>query len=105
MNKCRYPGDDDGNLETTEVCTSPDPENNVMTVTGWWTWQHHSDRDENKGVMGTGSNEVQCQGNTRGHTCYRTTGVRSDMVMASRIDGPSHKWAVQSVTSHDPKIT
>src|ERR1700731_1561323 len=51
--------------------------------------------------MGTGNNEVQCQGNTRGCTCYRATGVRSDTVMASRIDGPSHKWAIQSVTSHD----
>ena len=51
--------------------------------------------------MGTRSNEVRHQGNTRGRTCYRATGVRSDTVMASHIDGPSHKWAVQSVTSHD----
>ena len=33
MNKSRYPGDDDGNPETSEVCRSLDPENKVMTVT------------------------------------------------------------------------
>ena len=38
------------------------------------------------------------------HRC-RATAVRHDTVMASCIDGPSHKWAIQSVTSHDPKIT
>src|ERR1700731_4605225 len=29
------------------------------------------------------------------------TGVRSGTVMASHIDGPSYKWAIQSVVSHD----
>ena len=32
-NKSRYPGDNDGNLETMEVCRSPNPENKVTTVT------------------------------------------------------------------------
>ena len=40
----------------------------------------------------------------QGDVLVRVTGVRSDMVMASCIDGPSHKWAVQSVSSHDLKI-
>ena len=46
-------------------------------------------------------NGVWSQGNTRGHTCYGTTAVKYDMVMASCIDGPSHKWAVLLEVSHD----
>ena len=33
------------------------------------------------------------------------TAVKHDMVMASCIDGPSHKWAEPLVVSHDLKIT
>ena len=57
-NNSKYHGDDDGNPETSEVCTSLNLENKVGTVMGWWNWQCYGDRDENKGVMGTRSSEV-----------------------------------------------
>ena len=52
-----------------------------------------------------GNDEVWHQGNTRECTKWGMTGVKHDAVMASHIDGPSHKWAVLSEVSHDPGIT
>ena len=105
MNNSTYPSDCDGNPETTGTHRSPDPENNVMMVMGWWVWQHHGEGDKNKRRLWWENNEVRCQGNTRGQAWCGMTAVKYDTVMASCIDGPSHKWAIQSVTSHDLEIT
>ena len=41
-------------------------------------------------------------GKYKGTYGYGMTAARHDAVMASCIDGPSHKWAVLSEVSHDP---
>ena len=44
---------------------------------------------------------IQQSPESRGHNGCGVAAVRHDTVMASRIDGPSHKWAISSVVSHD----
>ena len=40
-------------------------------------------------------------GKYKGTYGYGTTAARHDTVMASHIDGPSHKWAILLEVSHD----
>ena len=58
------------------------------------TWrQEWEPRRENNCFLVLGQNKEMYR--------YGTTAVKGDMVMASRIDGPSHKWAILLGVSHD----